>query len=398
MLFLITLLQQMSAKPCTVTVNGKNIAPTNVAHIEDIEKVETVSYIEGSRTWDTLRYATTGSYPLTTRFTDRYNNEWTVSLNDSNSQVTLCIPSNTEIYWHGDEGDRTGFDAQTEWAQVTFSHADGTGFPTYHSHGIRIEATAYSLDDIKENNIDERRWTAILDDATKGVAILKSLADIAVEMAVPEAGAAEKVEEEAAAEDVMKSGGGEAAAEKAAQKKASEIAAEKATAERAAAEKAEAERVARRKAAEQAEEEEERQAHQRAAEKAEEEREEHQHAAQNAEHEREAAEKVEEAQKAEHEREAAEKAEEAKKAEQKREAAQKTAAEEASQKTDSEKEAAEEASQKTDSEKNAEKGAADSTESEAIKKVLEALKAIATPAAGTTAEGQPISITVNINF
>jgi len=202
------LLEMISAKPCTVRRNG-NVYPLNgLATIEEINAVNEVSYIEGTEVWNTLRYAQTGNFPLTTSFTDRYNNEWQVSLNNENSQVTMCIPSGSDIYWHGDEDDHQGFDAQTEWVQLTFSYVGGCSFPLLIFHGIRVEAKGYSINSIQENKIDEERWTTVLDDVEKGVDILKALAEIAAEMAGPEEGAAEEAAEETAALNALESNGG----------------------------------------------------------------------------------------------------------------------------------------------------------------------------------------------
>jgi len=198
----------ISAKPCTVTVNGKNYPVHELATIEEINAVNAISYIEDTKTKDTLRYAKTRNFPLTTSFTDRYNNEWQVSLNNENSQVTMCIPAGSDIYWHGDEKDRTGFDAQTEWVQLTFSWVSGCGFPTFLSHGILVEAKGYSLNSIKENKIDSERWATVLDDVAKGVDILKALSEIAAEMAGPEEGGALECAEERAAFIALKSNGG----------------------------------------------------------------------------------------------------------------------------------------------------------------------------------------------
>jgi len=189
-ILLAVLLQLISAKPCTVIINGNKVDPIHaIPHIENISNPKVtggISYIEGSATSDTLRYANTGNFPLTTRFTDRYNNEWQVSLNDENSQITMIIPSDWDLRFHGDETDRTGFDKQTEWVQVKLFYDEGNGFPTCNSHGIRVEAEAYSLNNIKENKIDEERWNNVLDEVAKGVDILKSLAEIAAEAPVEE--------------------------------------------------------------------------------------------------------------------------------------------------------------------------------------------------------------------
>jgi len=194
--FLLRLLSAGGPLPvdCTVTVNGKNVdSVTGLAHIEDINKINALSYIEGSHTYDTLRYGNPTSFapwsfPLKTSFTDRYKNEWEVALNNENSQVTMCFPGESDLYWHGIDGegpfdDRTRFDAQTEWIQVTLSYQEESDWPWIpNPHGIRVEATAYRFNDINENKIDDWRWAYVLDQVTQGVYILKALADIAATM------------------------------------------------------------------------------------------------------------------------------------------------------------------------------------------------------------------------
>ena len=68
-------------------------------------------YIEGTRTKDNLRFANTKNRPLTVRFTDTTNTEHEVIIENSHDQYTVCFTINGEIYWYGDEKDRSGFDA-----------------------------------------------------------------------------------------------------------------------------------------------------------------------------------------------------------------------------------------------------------------------------------------------
>ena len=84
-----------------------------------------LQYIEGSRTYDTLRYGhKDGNLPFITRFRDRYNHEWNVEIENYWDSVNVFIPCGTQMLWYGaDESPtRTGSDAQTQWAQVEFSY------------------------------------------------------------------------------------------------------------------------------------------------------------------------------------------------------------------------------------------------------------------------------------
>lgn len=49
-------------------------------------------YAGGTETWDTWRYARTGSFPLTTQFTDSENVTWKVTLHNPNNHVTFVVP------------------------------------------------------------------------------------------------------------------------------------------------------------------------------------------------------------------------------------------------------------------------------------------------------------------
>jgi hypothetical protein len=114
-------------------------------------------YIEGSRTYDTCRFATTNHFPLKLEFTDATNAKHTILIEASSDQLTVAFPCSSEILWHGDERDRTGLDAQTNVAKVSFSYTESTFF---HSHGIRLETEGYRATDMTNYASDTESWTA----------------------------------------------------------------------------------------------------------------------------------------------------------------------------------------------------------------------------------------------
>ena len=90
-------------------------------------------YIEGSRTFDTGRFAKTAKLPLTWTFTDAANTKHYITIERPDDQLTIVFPSSAQILWHGDERDRTGLDAQTSVVKATFSYQPSS---LLHSHGI----------------------------------------------------------------------------------------------------------------------------------------------------------------------------------------------------------------------------------------------------------------------
>lgn len=85
-----------------------------------------------------------------------------------------CFPCSSEVYWHGDERDRTGTDAQTTWCQVKFHYEPSS---MWNSHGIRLQFNGYNDKDIGEARIDTERWNAIMDNCVKGSEIGKNMAE-----------------------------------------------------------------------------------------------------------------------------------------------------------------------------------------------------------------------------
>lgn len=136
-------------------------------------------YIEGSRTYDTLRYGRNNSrLPFRFTFTDRYNHSWEVVLDKEDDTVNMFIPCGTQMLWYGaDESPtRTGSDAQTQWASVQFSYQGKTALPPFHA-GVRIAFTAYKDRATGEWSVDTERWTKILDMAKKGTEITGAIVD-----------------------------------------------------------------------------------------------------------------------------------------------------------------------------------------------------------------------------
>lgn len=126
--------------------------------------------IEGSRTYDTLRYGKTDSnLPFKFSFTDKTNVKWVVEVDKEDDNVHFMIPCGTQMLWYGaDESPtRTGSDSMTDWASVGFSWQDKTWLPPYHG-GVRIEFQAYKAKNHTEWEVNTKRWTKVLDLAKKG--------------------------------------------------------------------------------------------------------------------------------------------------------------------------------------------------------------------------------------
>ena len=104
--------------------DGKAIEPLALVTYEGMNSVYSkkggeLVYIEGSRTYDTLRYGKNDSkLPFKLTFTDRYNHKWEVVIDQKDDTVNMFIPCGTQMLWYGadDSPTRTGSDAQTQWA------------------------------------------------------------------------------------------------------------------------------------------------------------------------------------------------------------------------------------------------------------------------------------------
>ena len=141
-------------------------------------------YIEGARTYDTLRYGKNNSkLPFEFTFTDKHNHKWKVVIERNDDVVNMFIPCGTQMLWYGaDESPtRTGSDAQTQWAQVEFSWQDKTYLPPFHA-GVRIAFMAYKYKTTGEWSVDTERWNKILDMAKKGTEITGAVIEQAIKL------------------------------------------------------------------------------------------------------------------------------------------------------------------------------------------------------------------------
>lgn len=174
--------KQLKMRPTMVkifiddTENGgrkESILKKNLLHLSVLNKDNRLEYIQGSRTYDTLRYS--HHLPLTFMFTDKLNVKWEVTLESESDTVTMCIPMGTEIMWFGsNEPVRTGCDAQTDWAEVEF-HFEPESF--FHSNEVRIQLSGYKDVNKKEWAVDSQRWREILDFAKEGTEITGAVVD-----------------------------------------------------------------------------------------------------------------------------------------------------------------------------------------------------------------------------
>lgn len=174
--------KQLKMRPTMVRIvvdnsdNGgrKESIPTkNLLQLSALNSNNRLEYIQGSRTADTLRYSR--NLPLTVTFTDKLNVKWEVTLESPSDTLTMCIPMGTQIMWYGaNEPVRTGCDAQTDWAEVTFNYEPKS---FVHSNGIRIQLSGYKDKNKKEWTVDSQRWREVLDSAQKGTEITGAIID-----------------------------------------------------------------------------------------------------------------------------------------------------------------------------------------------------------------------------
>eukprot|EP00933_Yihiella_yeosuensis_P064870 TRINITY_DN68412_c0_g1_i1.p1 TRINITY_DN68412_c0_g1~~TRINITY_DN68412_c0_g1_i1.p1 ORF type:complete len:239 (-),score=23.60 TRINITY_DN68412_c0_g1_i1:85-801(-) len=127
------------ADSCQVRVDGTCMDVRKMPTLSSFDKYK-ISYIEGTRAYDSLRFAYS-DLPFHVHFTDSENHKWEVTIEDEDDEVSVTFPvANSEIIWHGDDRDRTGFDAQTTLASCTFSYTP----PTFlQSHGVRVAFAGY---------------------------------------------------------------------------------------------------------------------------------------------------------------------------------------------------------------------------------------------------------------
>jgi len=136
-----------------------------------------VSYVSGSSTYDTLRYARTGNFPLKVQFTDSTNGVWEVFITSETDELHLLFPCSRQIIWYGDERDRTGFDAQCNICKVNFYYQPSSWF---NSHGIRLHAQCYALDELGYRV--SGGYSEIMKDIQQGIDAATSIADLAAKI------------------------------------------------------------------------------------------------------------------------------------------------------------------------------------------------------------------------
>ena len=106
------------------------------------------------------------------------NVEWQVQLATQSGTCTMCVPSNTEMLFWGDERDRVGMDATTQFMCFTFWYEPSSWF---HSHGIRVRTEGFT--DPKYANNDWDNWSKALDLVKKGTDIVSAMTETGIAIA-----------------------------------------------------------------------------------------------------------------------------------------------------------------------------------------------------------------------
>ena len=160
-----------------VYVDNNLIDPRNLLTVDQLKAFQRqhandLDYIQGSRTYDTIRYG--HGLPFSFTFSDRHNHHWRIVINRKDDVLTLMIPCGTQIIWNGGNSrqTRTGSDAQTSWAEVQFHY---TGSSWFHDHGVRIAFVAYKERRSGEWQVDSERWGQVLDYVEQGTKITQSI-------------------------------------------------------------------------------------------------------------------------------------------------------------------------------------------------------------------------------
>merc|ERR1712154_636237 len=117
---------------------------------------------------------TDNKLPCHITWTDSCNIRHKIVLNRKSDQLTIAFPCGTEIKWYGQRTDRTGLDAQTRVAEVTFSYV-GSDF--INNCGIRVAVTGWKSSKTSEDAIDTRRWQKAAEIAAKTTGALKNMAE-----------------------------------------------------------------------------------------------------------------------------------------------------------------------------------------------------------------------------
>jgi hypothetical protein len=150
--------------------NWSIIPIKNVIQLSTIS--EHVSYIEGSRTYDNLRYGSRVSkhMPHTFEFTDATNSKFRVTIERESDVLNMVVPCGTEMYWFGADSSptRTGSDAQTSWAHFQFSYIPSDWI---NYGGVRIQFEAYRDKNKSEWSVDTQRWKTVLEMTKQGLEI-----------------------------------------------------------------------------------------------------------------------------------------------------------------------------------------------------------------------------------
>ena len=87
---------------------------TTYQWITEPSKMGATSYIEGTRTSDTCRFAKTKNLPIQVTFTDACNAVHRVQITSPQDEYTISVMCNHELNWFGDEKDRTGWMLRVE--------------------------------------------------------------------------------------------------------------------------------------------------------------------------------------------------------------------------------------------------------------------------------------------
>ena len=106
------------------------------------------------------------------------NVEWQVQLATQSGTCTMCVPSNTEMLFWGDERDRVGMDATTQFMCFTFSYEHKSW---RNSHGIKVRTEGFTDPNYANNDWDN--WSKALDLVKKGVDITASMTQIGIGIA-----------------------------------------------------------------------------------------------------------------------------------------------------------------------------------------------------------------------
>ena len=92
----------------------------------DPRQIHPCSYIEGSRAYETCRFARTGHLPLRLEFSDATNARHTIVIERNSDTHTVAMLCTSQILWHGDENDRTDLTHKPILQKSLFLTSQGT--------------------------------------------------------------------------------------------------------------------------------------------------------------------------------------------------------------------------------------------------------------------------------